>query len=240
MQEVHPVRMYQDDGAERAAFTDVCSRSHDPPNGYPWRVAYSIHRYPTIVSSPATPTFLSLFLAGVLWYGFAAVRWTRVTTREDFAVLRHGARWGVLIGLAWTVEVLGGNVIMPHKFGAGIGVLAAVAAAIMPVIAGAIEAARTGQIGSGARVGFWSGAVSGVMTFVALASVGYLVVSVPGFPGVEAPRNVVRALTANELAAFNIGDYLAGGVSHLVIIGAPFCSAAGAFGGVLGRTLRSE
>jgi hypothetical protein len=90
-------------------------------------VAYSIHRYPTIVSSPATPIFLSLFLASVLWYGFAAVRWTRVTTREDFAVLRHGARWGVLIGLAWTVEVLGGNVIMPHKFGAGIGVLVAVA-----------------------------------------------------------------------------------------------------------------
>ena len=95
-------------------------------------VAYSIHRYPTIVSSPATPIFLSLFFSGVLWYGFAAVRWARATTREDFAVLRHGARWGVLIGLAWTVEVLGGNVIMPHKFGAGIGVLAAVAAAIMP------------------------------------------------------------------------------------------------------------
>jgi hypothetical protein len=183
-------------------------------------------RASAIVSSRATPIFLSLFLAGVLWYGFAAVRWTRVTTREDFAVLRHGGRWGVLIGLAWTVEVVGGNVIVPHEFGAGIGVLAAVAAAIMPVIAGATEAARTGQIRRGARVGFWSGAVSGVITFIDLASVGYLVMSVPGFPGVEVPRNVVRALKANELAAFNIGDYLAGRVSHLVIIGAPFCSAA--------------
>ena len=203
-------------------------------------VAYSINRYPAVVSSPATPKFLLLFLAGVLWYGFAAVRWTRVTTREDFAVLRHGARWGVLIGLAWTIEVVGGNVIMPHQFGAGIGVLAAVAAAIMSVVAGATGAARTGRMGTGARVGFWSGAVSGVITFITLASVGYLVVSVPGFPGVEFPRNVVRALTANELAAFNIGDYLAGGVSHLVIIGAPFCSAAGAFGGILGQALRSE
>jgi len=203
-------------------------------------VAYSIHRYPAIVSSPRTPTFLSLFLAGVLWYAFAAIRWTRVTTREDSAVLRHGGRWGVLIGLAWTVEVAGGNVIVPHEFGAAIGVLAVVAAAIMPVIAGATEAARTGQIRRGASVGFWSGAVSGVITFIALAGVGYLVTSVPGFPGVEVPRNVVRALTANELAGFNIGDYLAGGVSHLVIIGAPFCSAAGAFGGVMGRALRSE
>jgi hypothetical protein len=184
--------------------------------------------------------FLSLFLAGVLWYGFAAVRWTRVTTPEDFAVLRHGAVWGGLIGLAWSVEVVGGNVIVPHEFGARIGILAAVAAAIMPVIAGATEAARSGQIRRGALVGFWSGAVSGVITFIALAGVGYLVVSVPGLPGVEVPRNLVRALTADELAAFNIGDFLAGGVSHLVIIGAPFCSAAGALGGVLGRALRSE
>lgn len=203
-------------------------------------VAYSIYRYPSIASSPATPIFLALFLVGVLWYGFAAVRWTHVTTREDFMVLRHGARWGLAIGLAWTVEVAGGNVIVPHQLGAEIGTLAAIAAAIMPVVAGATEAARTGQIGSGARVGSWSGVVSGVITFAVLATVGYLVVSVPGFPGVEAPRNVGRPLTANELAAFNIGDYLAGGVSHLVVIGAPFCSAAGAFGGALMRTLRSD
>jgi hypothetical protein len=203
-------------------------------------VAYSIHRYPGIVSSPATPIFLSLFLAGLLWYGFAAVRWTHTSTHEDFVILRHGARWGIVIGLAWTVEVVGGKVIVPHQLGAGIGVLAAVAAAIMPVVAGATEVARTARIGSGARVGFWSGAVSGVITLVALASVGYLVVSVPGFPGVETPRNVGRALTANELAAFNIGDYLAGGVSHLVVIGAPFCSAARAFGGLLVQMLRGE
>lgn len=86
----------------------------------------------------------------------------------------------------------------------------------------------------------WGGAVSGVITFVALASVGYLVVSVPGFPGVEAPHNVGRALAANELASCNVGDYLAGGVSHLVIVGAPFCNAAGALGCGLGRTFRSE
>lgn len=117
-------------------------------------VTYSIHRYPGIVASPGTPILLSLFLAGVLWYGFAAVRWTRVTTCEDFLVLRHGARWGVAIGLAWTVEVVGGNVIMPHQL--------------------------------------------------------------------------------------DIADYLAGGVSHLVLIGGLFCSAAGTFGGLLGRALRSD
>jgi hypothetical protein len=154
-------------------------------------------------------------------------------------ILRQGARWGLGIGLAWTVEIVGGNVVVPHTLGAGIGILAAISAALMPVFAGAAAAARTGRIGSGARVGFWSGAISGVITFLVLASVGYLVVSVPGFPGVEYPRNA-EALTADQLAAFNIGDYLAGGVSHLVLIGAPFCSAAGAFGALLTRVVGSE
>jgi hypothetical protein len=117
-------------------------------------VAYSIHRYPEIVAPPATAIFSSLFLAGVLWYGFAALRWTRVTTPEDFVVLGYGARWGVVIGLVWIVEVVGGNVIVPHQLGAGIGVLSAVVAAILPVVAGATGAARTGQIGTGARIGF--------------------------------------------------------------------------------------
>jgi hypothetical protein len=82
--------------------------------------------------------------------------------------------------------------------------------------------------------------VSGLITFIALANVGLLVVNIPGFPGLETPRNVDRALTADELAAFNLGDYLAGGVSHLVVIGGVFGSAAGAFGGVWARALRSE
>jgi hypothetical protein len=205
-------------------------------------VGYSIHRYPKMVAQPTRTVaiFLSLFLVGVLWYGFAAVRWTRVTTPEDSLVLGYSARWGIAIGLVWTVEVVGGNVIMPHELGAGIGVLAAVVAAILPVVAGATGAARTGRIETGARIGFWSGMVSGLITFIALASVGLLVVNVSGFPGVETPRNVARALTANELAAFNLGDYLAGGVSHLVIVGGVFGGAAGAFGGIVGRALRSE
>lgn len=203
-------------------------------------VAYSIHRYPEIVAPPSAAIFSSLFLAGLLWYGFAALRWTRVTTPADFMVLSYGARWGVVIGLVWIVEVVGGNVIVPHQLGASIGVLSALVAAILPVVAGAIGAARTGRIGTGARIGFWSGVVSGLITFVALASVGFLVVNVPGFPGIETPRNVSRPLTADELAAFNLGDYLAAGVNHMVLVGGLFGSAAGAIGGVLSRALRSQ
>jgi hypothetical protein len=198
-------------------------------------VAYSIYRYPRILWPPEAPVFIGVFLVGVLCYGYAAIRWTQATTCDEFMVLRYGARWGVVIGLAWTVEVIGGNLIIPHALGAKIGGLAAIVAAILPVAAGASGAARTGRIETGARIGFWSGIVSGLITFLALAIVGNIVVSFPWFPGVETPHGVDRALTADELATFNIGDYLAGGISHLVLIGAPFCSLAGTLGGLLGR-----
>jgi hypothetical protein len=135
--------------------------------------------------------------------------------------------------------VIGGNLIIPHALGAGIGALAAIVAAILPVAAGASGAARTGRIETGAWIGFWSGVVSGLITFLALAIVGNIVVRFPWLPGVEIPQGVDRALTPDELATFNVGDYLAGGISHLVLIGAPFCSLAGTVGGALGRTRQS-
>jgi hypothetical protein len=199
-------------------------------------VAYSIHQYPQLVHSRGLPVFLPIFLSGVLGYGFAAVSWTRAATAEEWMALRLGARWGGLTGLAWAVEVFGGNVMTPHALGASIGVLAAIIAAILPFAAGAIGAASTGRIGTGARIGFWTGVVSGLITFMVLAGVGYLVVNVPGFPGVETPHSAAKVLTPNDLAAFNIGDYLAGGVSHLVLIGAPFCTVAGVLGALMGRS----
>lgn len=148
-------------------------------------------------------------------------------------VLDHGLLWGVAIGLAWAVEVAGGNLIVPHQVGARIGQVAAIVAATLPSVAGARGTMVTGRIGTGARIGFWSGVVSGVITFVALAVAGFLVVHFPGLPGLETPHHPATALTAEELTAFNVGDYFAGEISHLVLIGAPFCSVAGALGGLL-------
>jgi hypothetical protein len=198
-------------------------------------VAYSILRYPAILAAPGAPVLLSVFAAGITAYVFAAVRWSRIKTHENFLILRNSLKWGIAIGLSWTVEVIGANVIVPHQLGAAIGAAAAVVAAILPIIAGAVGTAATGRMESGARVGLWSGVVSGLITFVVLATVGLLVLHFPGLPGVETPRNPGKTLTADELAAFNLGDYLAGGVSHLVLIGAPFCGIAGTVGGALAR-----
>lgn len=200
-------------------------------------IVTSIYRYPGIVASPAASKFLPLFLAGALWYCLAAFRLTRAETRDDFVVLHYGARWGVVIGLVWIVEVVGGNVILPNS---PIGLLATLTAVILPAFAGAAGTAVTGRISTGARIGFWSGVVSGLITFVALASVGYLAASHPEFlHDQEIPPDIGRAYTAAELATYNLADYLAGGVSHLFIVGALFCSAAGALGGLFGRMVRS-
>jgi hypothetical protein len=142
---------------------------------------------------------------------------------------------GIVIGLFWTVEVVGGNVIVPHQLGARIGVVAAVAAATFPVIAGAFGTSATGRVEAGTRIGLWSGAVSGLITFVVIVSVGLLIVRFLSLPGVETPHHVDRTLTADELATFNLGDYLTGGLSHLVLIGSPFCGIAAAIGGTLVR-----
>lgn len=195
-------------------------------------VAYSILRYPGILGSPAAPKFLPLFLIAVLWYGFAAVRWTQVTNSEDFVVLHYGVRWGVVIGLAWIVETFAGNVLMPHS---PIGLLATIVAAVLPAVAGATGAAVTGQAWTGARIGFWSGVVSGLIAFAGVAGVGYLIV---GFPEFLQGQDISPA--AGDSAAYNIGDYLATGVSHLLLVGALFCSAAGAFGGLFGRLVRGQ
>lgn len=195
-------------------------------------VAYSVWRYPEVLGSPAAPKFVPLFLIAILWYGFAAVRWTHVTNSEDFVVLHYGARWGLVIGLAWIVETFAGDVLLPHS---PIGLLAAIVAAALPALAGATGAAVTGQAWTGARIGFWSGAVSGLIAFAGVAGVGYLIV---GFPEFVQGQDFSPA--AGDSAANNIGGYLATGVSHLLLVGALFCSAAGAFGGLFGRMVRGH
>jgi hypothetical protein len=192
-------------------------------------LAFSLYRYPVFLEATS---FLVLALAGVLWYAYAAVRWTHAKSGEDAVILNQGMKWGLAIGSAFVVEVVLANLVTPHKLGARIGVLAAAVAVVLPFIAGAINAVRTGRVRSGMRVGFWSGVISGLMTFVALAAAGYIVALIPGLPGAEMPAN--GAGTEAELERHNVGEYMAAAINHLVGVGAVFCSVAGAVGGALG------
>ena len=196
---------------------------------------WGIIRYPTVIASSGAPLLVSLFVAGIAGYVYAALRCSRIDSSEDALVLSSGLKWGVAIGLAWAIEVAGGNVIVPHRLGATIGIFSAFAAAMLPFLAGAMGASVTGRARTGAVIGLWSGVVSGSIAFIALACAGLLIAHFPGLPGVETPHNSSKVLTAEELAAFNLEDYLAGGISHLLLIGAPYCGALGAIGGMLAR-----
>ena len=79
--------MYQDYGAERPAFTDVCSRSQDPPNGYPWRclhlpthgrLQYSSVSHHRFVSRNADLPFTISRRCSVVW-----LRSTTLDARHD-------------------------------------------------------------------------------------------------------------------------------------------------------------
>lgn len=82
--------------------------------------------------------------------------------RGDSTGIFEGVARGIAIGFCWNVEVVGGNVIVPHRLGATIGAAAALVAAILPIVGGALSTAATGQEETGARVGLWSGVVSGL------------------------------------------------------------------------------
>jgi hypothetical protein len=84
------------------------------------------------------------------------------------------------------------------------------------------------------HAGFWTGLVSGVMSFLALAGVGYVLAFIPGLPGAEMPR---EPYTAEQFQALNVSDAMGGALTHLVILGAVFCSIAGAIGAASGIVL---
>ena len=55
------------------------------------------------------------------------------------------------------------NVIIPHSIGAPVGNLLGIVAFLLPFVAGAASAIKSQRILTGLRVGFWSGAISGLI-----------------------------------------------------------------------------
>jgi hypothetical protein len=131
--------------------------------------------------------------------------------------------------------------MIPHGFGAGIGVMLAFVAFLLPFLSGSHGALKTGRIRDGIGVGLWSGFVSGVMTFLGLVAIGYVLAFVPGFPGAEIP-SFDHAYTAREYEYANVSDVLGGSFAHLFLINGAFAVIGGTIGScaaiLLGRTGR--
>jgi len=188
-----------------------------------------------IIRYPASPGQTALYLvAGALLVlcGLGALAGTRPATADGAEALRLGGVFGLLIGGLWIVEVLTGNLIAIDSTPSHVIYRVSTAGAfLLPLVAGGAGAARTGRVGTGLAVGFWSGLLSGLMTFLTLMAVTYV------FMGVLAhdPQNLHDYAHSGErtLATFIVGDSLFGASAHLALIGAAWGSALGALGGAL-------
>lgn len=198
---------------------------------------YSFLHYPAMLTPLSSGLiFLALFVAALVGYMIIALQWTRPTTPATTLARRLGARWGLVIGGLWLVEVIAGNLVAPTQpwmlpayYGA------AYLAYLLPLLAGFLGARHTGRISTGALSGLWSGLVSGLITFLALMLIIYLFMNVARHD----PQNIsqFQHSQAPDLTTFIVGDALAGAINHLLFIGPLLGTLTGTIGGVIGHAL---
>jgi hypothetical protein len=189
---------------------------------------------------------------GFLFYTYVGACRTRAKTPEDTQVLRLGTAWGLTIGALQILGLVSGNLVGAHGIALFSPILLALVAFSLSFIAGAHGAIKTRKVSCGLRVGFWSGLISGLMTFLALAAIGYILAFVPGLPGAEIPSfaehlyttlesqrvNIVdHVYTALEYQRLNVFDALGGGLAFLFGFGGIFSTVAGLVGGCAGILL---
>jgi hypothetical protein len=107
----------------------------------------------------------------------------------------------------------------------------ALAAIALSSICGAHGAIKTWRVRNGMRVGFWSGLVSGLMVFLTLAVLGFILAFVRGLPGTETVTgNYFKILPAIGAEVFGFPHTPSGVLSHLFGTG----GFSGAIGGLIG------
>jgi hypothetical protein len=189
--------------------------------------AFSAVRYRELLAPLAK--HVGLMCGGLFIYACAAVLGTRPRNERDVFVLRLGVRWGVSIGVLWIVAYLFTNLIIPHGLGARVGMLLMGVAFLLPLASGSHGALKTGRARDGIAVAFWGGLVSGVMTFMGLVVIGYVLAFIPGFPGAEIP-SFDHVYTATEYEYANVSDVLGGGFAHLFLINGALTVVVGTIG----------
>jgi hypothetical protein len=197
-------------------------------------VATLVARYPAVVHEPGAGLLLALLVVGIAGAVAAAVVGLR--TREPLVrnASRAGTRWGFLLGGLWVLEMTVANEwygvgawrLVPY-YGAILGVL------VLNVLAGALAAYRSGRIAAGTLVGLWAGLVSGVIGLATMALQVLLTL-----PVLRAdPQNVAEA-GHRDLTTSIVGDQLAGGIAHLVIVGPVAGTALATLGALVGGVSR--
>jgi len=189
----------------------------------------------TLIRYPASPGQTALYLVAgalLLLCGLAALVGTRPATADGAVALRLGGVFGLLIGGLWIVEVLTGNLIAIDSAPSHVIYrVSATGAFLLPLVAGGVGAARTGRVRMGLAVGFWSGVLSGLVTFLTLMAITYAFMDLLRHD----PQNLRGYAHSGErtLATFIVGDSLFGASAHLALIGPAWGSALGGLGGAL-------
>jgi hypothetical protein len=196
-------------------------------------IVLSIMRYPALLNDVGRQNGIVISCIGFLFYGYAAVRWTRPMIADRALALRLGARWGVAMGALFTISSYGANLVgaalMP------LFMLLLIVTAALPLIGGAHGAIKMNRMNAGLRVGFWNGLIGGLIGFFGLVALGYILAFFPGFPGAEIPSKT-HAYTALEFQQLNVADVLDGAMVLFVFSGL-ICPLIGWFGGCAGLLL---
>lgn len=188
---------------------------------------FSAVRYPGLITPLAKHA--GLVCGGIFIYACAAVLGTRPRNERDVLVLRLGTKWGIAAGVLWILAYLFANLVIPHGLGARVGVLLMGVAFLLPLASGSNGALKTGRARDGIAVAFWGGLVSGVMTFMGLVVIGYVLAFIPGFPGAEIP-SLDHVYTVPEYEYANVSDVLGGGFAHLFLINGALTVVVGTIG----------
>jgi len=198
-------------------------------------LAVALRRYPSLLRpDPPTITLLALAGLGLAVAAMAATAGVRADGPLWRAARRDGVRWGVLFGALWVVEMVVANVGYGWGRWAVVPYFAATWSVwLLTAYAGARAARRHRQVWVGTLVGTWSGLVSGLiglitMQALALTEMPLLLLD---------PQNLAEFRGAGDLAAAIAGDFLAGGIIHLVVIGLVVGSGLASIGAAVGAAL---
>ena len=164
------------------------------------------------------PKFLVLLGAVLVWYGYVTIRRTSPRTTEDALVLQRGLQWGLAIGSAFALMMLG--TLVPDLFALSVFVFIP----LLPFAAGAAGAISSGKVFVGSRVGFWSGMIGSLSGFFILAAGGYLRAWLSGV-------GIFAFMDANEYGTLPLATFA------LALYGPIFCPIAATIGGWIGIRL---
>ena len=203
--------------------------------------AASLIRYPDMLSMypRQAPLFLSLLGILMALYTLVAVGRTRTRSRAEVIALNHGAFWGGIVGLLWTVEIWAGNIAQPSAGWQDLlvhGLIyrgAILAVPVVTVVGAGIAAARARSWPAGMWVGIISGVLSGLMVFGCFLVFGLVLPS--GRPDPQTLAQFGRT-GLTDFAAYSAAENLAAMINHLWI-GPGLGVLCGLFGGAIGGGL---